>query len=73
MLVQTFHEKAETVDVFKKYSRKLIISQITVWVCHVKKYFAIIWLHDVKLNLIFWVSSQKSLIWNTKYYWSGVY
>ena len=39
ILVQNFHESKETGDIFQKYSKNLNISQITVWVCHKKKYY----------------------------------
>ena len=62
-LVQNFHERKEIGDVFQKYSRNLNISQITVWVRHVKKYYAMntITSCQAKFNFLSFSSSKFDL------------
>ena len=68
ILVQNFHESKETGDIFQKYSKNLNISQITVWVCHKKKYYPMNMITSCQSKFNFWVSNQVCLISNMKYY-----
>ena len=60
--------------IFWKYSRNLNISKI-FWACYTKNDFPIIFpkykitsFSDVNRNLKFHISSQTSLIWNSKFF-----
>ena len=62
-LVQNFNERKEIGDVFQKYHRNLNISQITVWVCRGKKYYAMYMIISCqsKFNFLSFKSSKFDL------------